>query len=363
MLKANEVNRYLDQIKYIKKSHSLIDIHVHPFNLMCNGFTYTKNLQHEGIYSANSSPYTPPTYGQLKISQTPETTIRALKPELQRKMAILTARRLYAHTGTKMFTDHMQLSGIDKILLLPVLGPDESDDYQMETLCSMFGNDDRFALGYCIPNSVANNEIDNTVRHAVHKYKIKAIKIHPNITELDLASSLGRERVEYIIAAAGKTGLNVVIHGGRSTGIKDHLAATYGIIKNLQQIDWGNTKKAVIIAHAGTYGHDLHQIKEEVFPIMDKLLSRHNNLFVDVSGLEFEVISAVVKYIDINRVFFGSDALYNSQWGAAVKLMHALQKNFRDYEDCFIRICSTNPSSHFFTVSHQANQSNLEMAI
>lgn len=363
MLNKNEVNRYLDQIKYIKKSYPLIDIHVHPFNVMYDGFTYTQNLQHEGIYSASSSSYATPSTGQLKISQTPEITSRVLNQELQEKMAILTTRRLYAHTGTKMFADHMQLSGIDKILLLPVLGPDESDEYQMKTLFSMFGDDDRFALGYCIPNSVANNDISNTLRHAVHDYKIKAIKIHPNITKIDLSSSLGKERVEYIITAAGKAGLNVVIHGGRSTGTKDHLAASYGIIKNLQHIDWGNTNKAVIIAHAGTYGHDLHQIKEKVFPIMNKLLSRHSNLFVDVSGLELDVISAVVKSIDINRIFFGSDALYNSQWGATVKLMHALQKNFRDYEDCFIKISSSNPSRHFFTVSHEANRSNLEMAI
>jgi predicted TIM-barrel fold metal-dependent hydrolase len=355
MLERTEVEKYLECIKDIKKSYALFDMHVHPFDVMCDGFTYTKNLQHEGIYSVNSSQYAPPTTGQLKISQLPEMTSQQLNPELREKMAILTARRLYAHTGTKLFADHMQLSGIDKILLLPVLSSDESDDLQMKMLYSMFGDNDRFALGYCIPNNVANNEIRNLVRDAVHSYKIKAIKIHPNITEIDLSESSGKERVEYIIEAASKAGLRVVIHGGRSTGIKDPMAASYGILKNLQHIDWGNTNQAVIIAHAGTYGHDLYQIKEEVLPLMNKLLSRHSNVFVDVSGLELDAISAIVTSIDMDRIFFGSDALYNSQWGALVKLMHVLQNNAPNYEECFVKIASLNPARHFFAEKHATN--------
>jgi hypothetical protein len=347
MLEINVVKKYLEQIKDIKKSYSLIDMHVHPLDVMCDGFTYNKNLQHQGIYSLNSSPYAPPTAGQVKISPQPKKTSLQLNPDLQEKMATLTARRLYAHSGAKMFADHMQLSGIDKSLLLPVLGADESDTWQMKILCDMFGDDDRFALGYCIPNCVANNEISNTVNNAVKNYKIKAIKLHPNITGIDLSSSSGKERVEYIIEAAGKASLMVVIHGGRSTGIKDQSASSYGIMKNLQYVDWGKTNEAVIIAHAGTYGHDLSQIKDEVLPITSKLLSRHSNLFVDVSGLEFDAISAVVTMIDRDRIFFGSDALYNSQWSSVVKLMHVLKKNGPDYEDCFIQISSLNPSKHF----------------
>ncbi len=355
MLARNEVTKYLESIKDIKKSYALFDMHVHPFDVMCDGFTYTQNLQHEGIYSGNSSQYTPPATGQLKISQLPEMTSQQLNPGLREKMAILTARRLYAHTGTKLFADHMQLSGIDKILLLPVLRTDEADDRQMEMLCRMFGADDRFALGYCIPNSVANNEISNLVRDAVHSYKIKAIKIHPNITEIDLSESSGKERVEYILEAASKTGLKVVIHGGRSTGTKDPRAASYGILKNLQHIDWGKTNQAVIIAHAGTYGHDLSQIKAEVLPLMNKLLSRHSNVFVDVSGLELEAIKAIVTSIDMDRIFFGSDALYNSQWSSVVKLMHVLQSNAPNYEECFIKIASLNPAGHFFAEKHATN--------
>jgi hypothetical protein len=348
MLERSEVIKYLERIGDIKKSHALFDMHVHPFDVMGEGGTYTQNLQDAGLYSRNSSPYALPTAGPLKIGQLPAMPSPRPNPELRDKMAILTARRLYAHTGSKPFADQMRLSGIDKILLLPVLGNDEPDDLQMKMLRGMFGDDKRFALGYCIPNRVANTEIGNLVREAVYNYKIQAIKIHPNITKINLHASSGKERVEYILEAAGKAGLKVVIHGGISTGIKDPMAASSGILHNLQHIDWGSSSETVIIAHAGTYGHDLAQIKEEVLPLMNKLLARHSNLFVDISGLEFEAISAIVTSIDLDRIMFGSDALYNSQWGAVVKLMHVLQKNTPDFENGFIKIASLNPSAHFF---------------
>lgn len=347
MLELNSVERYIESIMDIKKSYALFDMHVHPFDVMGNGLTYTQNSQHEGIYSSSSAKYTPPTIGQLRISQLPEMAIQQLDPELREKMSILTARRLYTHTGASLFADHMRLSGIDKILLLPVLNTADPDDLQIKMLVRMFGDDDRFALGYSISNSVANNEISATIKTAMHKYQIKAIKIHPNITGLDLSSSSGKERVECILEAAGKAGLTVIIHGGRSPGIKDPLAASYGILRNLSQINWGGTSQTVIIAHAGTYGHDLSQINNEELPLMNRLLSQYSNLFVDVSGLEVEVISTIVKRIDTDRIFFGSDALYNSQWGSLVKLLHVLQKHFSNYEEYFLKITSLNATEHF----------------
>jgi glutaredoxin len=356
MLENNEVVKYLDRIREIKKSYPLYDLHVHPFEVLGEGFTYLQNLQDKDVYSVNSAPYTPPATGQLKLKQ-PAMTGPRPSAELRAKMALLTARRLYAHTGAKPFADHMRLSGIAKILLLPVMSSAEAEDLQMKMLRGMFGDDDRFALGYCVPNRVANHEISSHVRAAVARYKIKALKIHPNVTEIDLSASSGKERVEYIIEAAGKADLPVVIHGGRSNGLKDPLAAAHGMLENLQHLDWGQSSAAVIIAHAGTYGHDLAQIQAEILPLMNKLLARHDNLFVDIAGVEFEVLNAIVTTLDRDRILFGSDALYYCQWEAVVKLMHVLRNKVGDYEECFIKIVSLNPASHFFIDEQPPNQS------
>ncbi len=346
MLNRNDVEKYLGCIRDIKKSYPLFDMHVHPFDVFGNGLTYSRNFQHDGLFSVNSCRYSPPALRRLRISP-PESNGLLVAPDLKAKMAVLSARSLYAHTGARLFSDHMQLSGIDRILLLPVLGPDESDEPQMEMLSSMFGDDDRFALGCCIPNNVANNGIGAFVQNAVRDYKIRAIKIHPNITKIDLSSESGIERVEHILEAAGNSGLMVIVHGGRSTEVNDPKASTYGIARNLARVDWGITDQAVIVAHAGTYGHDLQEIKREVLPKMNKLLSRHANMFVDISGLEVGAVTSVVKSIDNDRIFFGSDALYNSQFGSVVKLLHVLKNNAGDHEEKFVKITSTNPAGCF----------------
>ena len=344
MLERNQVERYLEIIQKLKKSYTLIDMHVHPFDVMFNDFNYINNSQCDGIYSANANNYVSPDIGQLKISQLSDTGTQSLNSELRAKMAMLTSRRLYAHTGPKLFRDHMRLSGIDKTLLLPVVSADESDNEQIKMLAHMFGDDERFALGYCIPNCIDNDEIGNVVKVASQDYNIKAIKIHPNITGIDIFSSSGKERIEFMLKASRDTKLPVIIHGGRSSGLRNPEATEYSTLTNLQHIDWSITNQAVVVAHAGTYGYDLSQITEEILPLMSKLLSQYSNLFVDISGLTFEEISAILRNIDTDRILFGSDALYNSQWGALVKLFYALQKSISDYEEVFLKIVSHNPS-------------------
>jgi len=349
MLERNAVEKYLENINDIKNSYALFDIHVHPFEVMGNGLTYTENPHHDGIFSVNSARYLPPIFGKLKISRPSATERRPTSPELQAKMATLTARQLYAHTGSRLFADHMQLSGIDRILLLPVLGEEEPDDLQMKMLREMFGADERFALGYSIPNLAANSEISGLVADAVQEFGVRAIKIHPNITGIDLSVGPGKERIEYILEAAGKAGLAVIVHGGLSPGVRNTAAASHGILRNLRDIDWGLSDRPVVIAHAGIYGHDLSQAEGEVLPLMNKLLLQHDNLFVDVAGLEVDQVRAVVKQIDHERIMFGSDALYSPQWSVLVKLMHCLKIYGTDHEDVFVKITSLNPSRYIFS--------------
>ena len=54
-------------------------------------------------------------------------------------------------------------------------------------------------------------------------------------------------------------------------------------------------------------------------------------------------ITAIVGSVDLERVLFGSDALYNSQWGAVVKLLHALRQLGPNYEEQFLKIASVTP--------------------
>ena len=78
------------------------------------------------------------------------------------------------------------------------------------------------------------------------------------------------------------------------------------------------------------------------------MLQSHDNLMIDVSGLDFHVLVVVLRNIDADRIIFGSDALYYSQWSVVVKLLGALKEVFSDVEENFLKIMSINPSQAIF---------------
>ena len=135
----------------------------------------------------------------------------------------------------------------------------------------------------------------------------------------------------------------MVVHGGRSTILKNPETAAYGSIDNLESINWGISSETVIIAHAGAYAYNLKEAEQEVFPRLKKMLSRHDNLMVDISALDIESLIFVLNNIDVEKILFGSDALYESQWASIVKLWCALLKTMPNINEAFIQIAGRNP--------------------
>jgi len=68
---------------------------------------------------------------------------------------------------------------------------------------------------------------------------------------------------------------------------------------------------------------------------------------IDVSALDIEALTLVLKNIELERVLFGSDALYETQWFAVVKLLYVLSGMTADSEKDFIQIAAINPSRLF----------------
>lgn len=349
MLTKDQVDTYLKTAKEIGESYKLMDMHVHPFEVIYYGLKYVPNSEVAGLYSTNVSRYVPSETALLKEDEASEAKYRQMAPDLRAKFSLFSFRRLYAHTGPALFREQMRLGGIGKSLLLPVMSPDESDESQMERMTEMFGHDERFALGYCVPNSVPVDGITGAVRAAIQKYNVRAIKIHPNITGIDLTASSGKQRVEAILEASRETGLAVIVHGGRSPDVKDPKAVGYSTLQNLGSIDWGITGAPVVIAHAGIFGHEASEIETDILPLLDRLLANYDHLIVDVSALNIQGLGSVLNRVDLSRMVFGSDALYHLQWRAVVKLMYALEKTVINYEEAFVQIASVNPEKYILS--------------
>lgn len=341
------VRKTLELLREIKGDLLFYDLHVHPFEVMYAPVGYRPSPIDQGLFSAGSSEYLPPDVGDLDLHRF---AVRAENPcnrKLAAKVALLNSRRIYAHTGPRILGDQMTLGLIDRALLLPVVRDDEASDGQLSRMRTMFGSDSRFLFGYCLSNDIPNVHIADELKRVKDEYNVKAIKIHPAITGIDLSSQKGKDRVEAILEASKQTKLKLIIHGGLSPGCENSQAMSYGTLINLQHIDWSITAETIIFAHSGCHGYSTEDAKNEILPLMDRLLGQYPNLAVDTSGVGFEVLCQLMKKIDPERIMFGSDALYEVQWSAMVKLWCVLKEVVLRPEDVLLKICNLNPVGLF----------------
>lgn len=344
IIHEREIEKYLDCVREIAKSHPIIDMHVHPFEVLYGGMRYFPNPIQPGVYSAGNLTYSPPVRGHWDLPKKQQNSPNR-DCKMQRRASALFLRQLYLHTGPKCLGDLMELAGISKAILLPVFHTSEENEYQMCLLKEMFGGDHRFAIGHCVPNSVETEQICSFIKEALEIYRIKILKIHPNISRIDPTSVQGRKRFEAILMASCEHDLKVIIHAGFSP-LLEYPERNYGTIHNLKEIDFGITDQPVILSHACTFGCETGEVIE-FLPLLKKLLSRYPNLMVDISATEFEALCLILENVDHERIVFGSDALYELQWKTLLKLLHGIKLTYKNYEETFVKIVSTNPLKLF----------------
>ena len=347
MIKKDEAIRYLARAKEFKGSATLYDMHVHPSEVIFGECRYKQDSTTQGLYKTADYEFVSPRIEDAIVGRHPqERNIFKLitKPETIRANLL----KLYSSTGSRVFNMHMELSGVDELLLLPVAPPSGEIDTQMLNMEEMFGNYERFSFGWSIPTSVQNEDILKSVTTALERFHIKAVKLNPSTTGIDLRSTNGKERLECILESCNESKLPVVIHGGRSPLAQNPDASTYCLISNLMEIDWSISNSPVVIAHAGAYACKYQETEEEVIPSLQKMISHHSNLMIDISGLNVRNLCLVLKNISHDRILFGSDALYEPQWLVVVKLLLALEETTEYLDKPFITITSINPRRFIF---------------
>ena len=338
------VRDILATVLQAKGKQLFYDIHAHPFEVMFDPRHYTPCPGRTGLHSTGNTDYAPPQLTSLNLQDAETGMAPELNERLRAMACQLKLRRIYSHTGPAVFADQMELCGIDKVLLLPVLGPDKTADNQLQSMSEIFGGDDRFLFGYCLPNGIANGDCAAEVQRVLARFSVKALKVHPGVTGINPGSMEGAERMEWILDASQQTNLPVIIHGGLSPDCQNRQAITYGRLQNLLQVDWSLTTQSVVIAHGGCYGHTTSEAQEKIIPFLIEMLDRHDNLYIDLSGLVFEVLCLLLMQIAPQRILFGSDALYESQWATLAKLWCGLRQSRRNPEEDLFRIAGMNPA-------------------
>jgi predicted TIM-barrel fold metal-dependent hydrolase len=254
---------------------------------------------------------------------------------------VLASRLAYTFTGKKLLADHLDLIGFAGALLLPVAREVGVAERVLAAGRKMFDDNKRFFIGCPLPIGVAPDKSLSFYELARKQWGISAIKVHPNLAGIDLFKKSDRELIEATLVAAGKLGLPVVIHGGRTPGLEPCEMRELGTIHRLKEINWGLSSAPVIFAHCGCYG----LIESEVsttLPVLNHLFDTYPNLFADTSNLEVPALRLILEQTDRNRLIFGSDAFYVPIWKAWLGFLEALCQVSHQLEDDLIQITSLN---------------------
>lgn len=346
VIDVKSAERYLAIIQEIGASVCLTDSHVHPFDVLFDLGKYQVDSSCNGLYADGRGLYTPPQIGPVSLGS-PDPPPADAPIDMVKRMMMLSMRHLYAHTGPHCWNAHADMAGIGRFAMLPVSQPGNTSEARMAEMVQMFGDDPRFLLGYCLPNVLLPDQVEADVCRAVENYGIRVLKVHPTLSGHILTETEGRDRLNALLHASRSARLPVVLHGGPSLNMGDLMASVQGELENLAQLELGATDQPVVIAHAGAFGLDAEETRLRILPKLQGLLSRHDHLLVDTSALPAETLGQVLEEVDASRIVFGSDALYEPPWKAAVKLYWILEQKFSRPEQLFAQIAGENPEKLF----------------
>ena len=350
-LEPEQTAEYLGVVHSLRPRYPLCDMHVHPYEVLFDRFTYDEEeYSRPGVVSLPGKSYTTPS---ARSFQFPEISNFGDDPRSKRlqDISVMLLRKVYGNVGGQVFSDQMALSGIDRVLLLPVApesGTPAAFDSRMRWVKRLYGDEEKFWIAGSVPGALKGRELSSYVRTVKREYGIRAIKCHPVVSGLDLSGNPGKEWLELLLAACHESDLPLVLHGGRNNPYWGGSRGNFAALEHLAKIDMSVSQKPIILAHAGFHWCDGEGIRREGLPMLERMLQAYPNLYVDISGLTFGPLKLVLRYVNGERILFGSDALYSSQWEAVTMTMHALKELGMSLEANFARFASINPRKTIF---------------
>jgi predicted TIM-barrel fold metal-dependent hydrolase len=256
-------------------------------------------------------------------------------------------RRQYAHVGPGVIADHMDLCGLSRCLLVPVVRRGADPAEQERLAFDLYAPDPRFALAFCPPPPGTAAEAMESIQAARARHPIRAVKVNANVQGLDLASPAGKASLAHLLSACRALSLPLVVHGGVSRLLEDPRGRSFASLENLESFAWRAAAVPVVLCHAGLFGCP-SAVVEALWPRLARLLAQNDNVLVDLSGLSAATLRVVLERVDPGRIVFGSDALYFPPWSAVVRVLFTLEQLGLPVESTFAQLAGANPERHLF---------------
>jgi predicted TIM-barrel fold metal-dependent hydrolase len=349
-LGPEETSGYLSVLTGLRGSCPFYDTHVHPYEVLFDRFSYEEQSDRSGVLSLPGKCYTAPAAGRFRFPEMADFNDEPRSQRLQDISAML-LRKVYGSVGEQVFLDQMELGGIDKVLLLPIAteaGDCDHFDARMRWVKRCYPNEDKFWIAGSVPGALGCEAIRGYAGDLQRQFGIRAIKFHPVVSGIDLGTGPRKQWLEMLLIACHELKLPLVIHGGRNNPYWGGSRGNFGALQHLKEINISLSQSPVILAHAGFHYCGVREIEMEALSVLEKMLKKHSNLYVDISGLGFEPLKRVLQSVESDRIVFGSDALYAPQWEAVTMTMHALKELGMKLEDSFVQFASINPQKTIF---------------
>lgn len=342
-----EASSYLSCVKALKKSHRFYDVHAHPYEVLFDKFSYEQEPARRGVLrlAGKAKAYAPPTIHEAPLSESDDAV--PIDPVMLQRISQMQLTRTYGHVGAPVFDDEMELSGVDRALLLPVAPAEGNLAARLRWVKELYPDPQKFWVAGSVSGAVDGDALPSHLVMQRHEHGIKAVKCHPVVSAIDLGSSRGRGWLEMLLCGCGAVELPLVIHTGSNSPYWGGERGGFASLSHLKAIDWALSCAPVVLAHGGIYRCS-PQEAEGWLPTLTRMIETHDNLFLDLSGVGVRHLKLLVKNIPIERLLFGSDALYISQWVAMAKVMHAFTEAKMKAEECIIRVASVNPAHVIF---------------
>lgn len=345
MSRLIESRLLLEWAHEVGSDHPFWDSHIHPFEVLTGDMVYQKNEKFEGLFSKPGSIYHPPI---VEKNFDPDFGGAEIDPGSGRAF-LLASRLKYTHTGPRVVCDQLQAAGLTNALILPVTRMAGAAQSMLEATARIFLTNEHLLIGCPFPLGLPANELFEFFRTARDQYGIRAIKLHPNLAGIDPLDPKDHQLIESTLEAAGKLGLPLIIHTGRTAVLKPSDESEFGTLSRLETINWGRSASPVVFAHAGC--HDLTEEEaREALSILNTLFQKYSNLMANTANLSPALLRLVLDKTDDSRLLFGSDAFYVPTWKAWLKFLYTLREVSVRPEDDLIRIASLNPANCFGVV-------------
>lgn len=318
----------------------LSDLHAHPFEVLTDQADYAGSPGAPGLFGRGPMAYAPPAPGGIR--EVPDGSPSALGP----RALLLQARIAYAHTGPRVFRDQMSLCGLRRSLLLPVSPPGEGAAgalARMSRLEAVFPRSPEFPRAVPLPPGIPASGLPAFLAEARERHGAAALKVHPNLSGLDLGAPQGRAALEAALSAAGQAGLPIILHAGRSPGLEPAFRCGLGSLANLSRVDLSDPCPTVILAHGGLLGLGPGEIERDAIPLLKELVGRREGILADTSALGPSALGSLVRALPPEKLLFGSDALYHPPWRGVALLLSSLRDR-STWEEDFLAIACRNPS-------------------